>query len=84
MLQVALDHDILLAVAASRGLAAEFADRLHGETREEVEQDADKLIRSVRPMNMDALIRRAARGQELSVSDVDDMDALIRRAAGRG
>lgn len=68
-------------VAAAKGIPAELADRLQGSTREELEADADVLIRALKPPNMDDLIRRAAVGEPLSHGDVNDMDALIRRAA---
>lgn len=75
--------DAQAEVAAAKGLPAELADRLLGDTREELERDADQLVGLVQPPSMDGLIRRAARGEPLSSADVGSMDALIRRAAGR-
>jgi hypothetical protein len=66
-------------VAASKGLPAEWAERLQGKDREELEADADRLRRIVAPSRSfgDA---DAGRG-EPPMPPVD-MNQLLRRQAG--
>lgn len=66
-------------VAAAKGLDPDWAPRLSGSTKEELEADADKLLKKVGPdrPNFDG----GTRGGE---PPAGDMDSMIRHAAGRG
>lgn len=76
------------AVARDKGIPLEWADRLRGSTREELEEDADRLQsmigsspdgsgRGERYTDFDAGVRGGSPGAA-------DMNQLIRRSAGRG
>lgn len=73
-------------VARQKGLPLEWADRLRGQSTEELEKDADELSKQLkqtqgdpgsRVPNFDAGARSAGTGAS------EDMSSLIRRAAGR-
>lgn len=70
-----------LTVAAKQGIPPELADRLHGDTEEEMAADAEQLLAVVRPRSTSG-VPAGPRGSE-GVGG-DDMNALLRRAAGRG
>ena len=64
-------------VAASKGLDLDWASRLTGTTRKELEADAEKLAQKIAPAapSFDGGARQAA--------TADDVDSQIRRMAGR-
>jgi hypothetical protein len=70
---------VRLQVAAEKKLPADLALRLQGETKEELEADADALLKLVKTENATTLDQ----GARSSTSPGDDMNARIRAAAGR-
>lgn len=69
-------------VAVAKGVPAELAERLRGQTAEELEADADKLLSLLgsslangKPPSFDS-------GARTTAGQPTDMNALIRRAAG--
>lgn len=78
-----------LRVAVRKGLSETLAGRLVGESEEDLETDADKLLDELRGGKDDKTPRGRPReplrsGAAPAASDEqDDMDGLIRRAAGR-
>lgn len=77
-------ENLRLRVAIDKKLPAELVDRLRGSTKEEIEADADELMKLVEPANGTARPGGhdgGPRGQ--SAGTPQDMDSMIRRAAGR-
>lgn len=75
------------AVARDKGIPLEWADRLRGSTREELEEDADRLQSMIGGANGDGRDERYTdfdAGVRGSSPGVADMNQLIRRSAGRG
>jgi hypothetical protein len=66
-------------VAAAKGLPAEWADRLQGESREELEADADRLRRIVGPTRS---FGNADAGRGEAPATPVDMNKVLRRMAG--
>lgn len=67
-------------VAGAKDLPLKWADRLRGDTKEELEADADELLKEINPDASDF----GGGGRGSSTKDDSSMDARIRRAAGRG
>ena len=67
-----------IEVGAAKGLPAELAVRLQGDSQEEMEADAERLLGYVKPAapGFDG-------GARESATNTNDMDSAIRRAAGR-
>lgn len=70
-------------IAATKGLPAGMADRLRGTTQDEIEEDADALLKTLKdagggPKAVD--LKQGDRGGDAGGNDVD---AWIRKAAGR-
>lgn len=73
-------------VALDRGLPSTLVDRLRGSTREELEQDADALLREFnvgQPQPGRPAFDAGVRTQSGANGGEPDMSSLIRRAAGR-
>lgn len=64
-------------VAAAKGLPPKWAPRLSGSTKEELEKDADELLKEVTPTPD---FGGGPRGES---AGGNDMDSLMRRASGR-
>lgn len=76
----ALETKLLrLEVAADKKVPSSLAARLQGETKEELEADADELLKQVRPESATDF-DQGARG---TAKNDGDMDSMIRRAANR-
>lgn len=77
-LSSATAENLRLRVALDKSLPADLVDRLRGDTREEIEADADKLLELVKPApsGFDGGARTAAPAGS-------DMNRLLRQAAGR-
>ena len=71
-------ENLRLRVAAEKKLPAELVDRLKGGTKEEMESDADELLKLV-----GAPVPPDFGGGPREPAPAGDMDTLIRRAAGR-
>lgn len=71
-------ENLRLRVALEKSIPADLIDRLRGETKEELEADADKLLEMVAPApsSFDGGARRSAPAGA-------DMNRLLRAAAGR-
>lgn len=70
-----------LRVAYSKGLPMELVDRLQGNSEEEVAEDADRLLKLVRPEPGAGAFDEGAREPAPAAFD---MNTVLRRAAGRG
>lgn len=72
-----------LEVALEKGLPKELATRLQGSTKEEMEADADELLKLVKSdgNGRTADLGQGARGG--AGGDANDMNSILRRAAGR-
>ena len=84
---VAAERQVLVhQVAAKKGLTGDLADlaeRLVGETKEELEKDADKLIKSVGATGSGPRLDQGARNSRPAGSDLDtQFNSWIRGAAG--
>lgn len=66
-------------VAAEKGIAPKHAHRLQGSTKEELEKDADELIKELGDKARTPEFNPGAR----EPANTQDMDSAIRRAAGR-
>lgn len=71
-------ENLRLRVALEKGLPRQLIDRLQGGTKEEMESDADELLKLVGPASSG--FDGGARG---NADEPASMDAMIRRAAGR-
>lgn len=73
-----------LEVALEKGLPKELAARLQGGTKEEMEADADELLKLVQPAAGGGSLDLGQGGRGGSNGEPTDMNSLLRRAAGRG
>jgi hypothetical protein len=69
-----------IEVADEKELPVSLASRLQGDTKEELEADAEKLRKELQPANATDFDG----GPRPGAPQVEDMDSMIRRAAGRG
>lgn len=72
-----------LKVGTTKGLAPSIAERLHGDTEEEMAADADALLAALKSANGNGRPGSFDAGAKSSPPAAEDMNALIRRAAGR-
>lgn len=69
-----------LRVAVTKQLPAELIDRLRGSTKEELEADADELLKLVKPQGRTSF--DGGKGRE-NATPADDMNTRLRKAVGR-
>lgn len=81
-LETTRHENLRLRVGAAKKLPEEFIDRLRGTTKEEMEEDADRLLALLKPGTPNGSADQGARGGSEAASG--DMNALIRRGAQRG
>lgn len=74
-------ENLRLRVALDKGLDPDLIDRLQGSTKEELEQDADKLIEKFGDRQQDPNLDGGARGG--GSDSQGDMNAAIRQRLGR-
>ena len=73
-------ENLRLRVALAKGLPSELIDRLRGSNKEELEADADELLKLVKPQGHTSF--DGGKGRESGAPPVG-MNDLLRRAAGR-
>lgn len=74
-----LDY-LRLKVGTSKGLPAAVAERLRGETEEEMAEDADRLLELIKPGSPSGSADGGNQGK--APEKGDDMNTLLRKAAG--
>lgn len=70
-----------LRVAIAKQLPLELIDRLKGSTKEELEADADELLKLVKPVTTPRF--DGGKGRQQAATPSNDMNSFLRKAIGR-